>query len=83
MALLRPAVEARGVAAWSLGVRLVGLGGAASAGRWVELRRWCFGRVLSSSSDSVAWRRMDSAAVYNVWWRLLPGGEWYGDAGDY
>ena len=31
--------------------------------------------------DSVARRRMDLAAVYNVWWRLFSGGKWYGDAG--
>ena len=81
--LLWPASVARGVgAAGGLVVLVVGLGGASSAGSWVVLGSSCRGRIRSSSSDSVARRRMDVAAFYNVGWRLFPGGRWYGDAGD-
>ena len=79
--LLRPAEVARGAASGGA-VLVADLGGAASAGSWVELGSLRSGRVPSTSPDSVARRWMDVAAVYNVWWRLLPGGKRYGDAGD-
>ena len=78
--LLRPAEVARGAASGGA-VLVADLGGAASAGSAVELGSMRCGRVPSTSPDSVAWRRMEVAAVYNAWWRLLPGGWRYGDAG--
>ena len=82
LVLLRTAVVAGGAAAgggWWL--MLVVLGGAEAAGRWVEAGSGCCGRARSSRLGFVAWRRTASAAIYNVWRRLLPGGSRYGVSG--
>ena len=80
--LLRPAVVARGAVFAGVWVmRWVGLDGAASARRKVDLERGCSGRVRSACSDSVARRRMDTAVVCNLWWCLFSGEWWYGDGG--
>ena len=81
MALLRPAVEARGVAAWSLGDDDGGPG------------RCCVGGKMGGLGEVVLWpyafielglRRAaagDSAAVYNMWRCSLPQDWWYGGSG--
>ena len=77
--LRRPAVVARGAAAGGVSVLvLVVLGAGAAAGRRVVAGSWRGGRGRSARPDSGAARRMDSAAFFTVWERLLPGGRWYG-----
>ena len=67
--LLRPAEVARGADARVGSVqRVVALGAASTAGRWVEARGRRCGRAHSSGLDSVAARRMDLTAFYNAWW---------------
>lgn len=73
MFLLRPAEVVRGAASGGgFGQLVVVLGAGVAAGRRVEAGGWCCGRVLSTRPDSVAWRRMAPAAVYNEWWCVLP-----------
>ena len=81
--LLRLAMAARGAVAAEAVVRLevVVLGVGETAGRRVDAGSRRCGCARSWSPDSGAQRRMVLAAVYNKWWRLLPGEWWYGVSG--
>jgi hypothetical protein len=78
---LRPAMVARGAASGGgVGLVVVDLGGAASAGRRVVAGSGCCGRARSARLGSVLQRWTAPAAIYELWRRLLPGGKRYGGA---